>query len=649
MRPIKKPAPKKKQPPRKVKLTVDPTRLALAAMERIKTVLTRKGHVDKFGPAATMRDLAARATYLGVALPPSYSAAMRVAGNIGDPESLLSAAEMKSAFDEAIGARMSRPDVERYAPFCRYAGVHGMSARFACFDREAHAEDGELPVVEWHGGAVKQIARHFAEWLDEVADTREEQVEQAAEIPESLRILLEQLGFTFDDPIVGRLETGDTEAIEELLGAERVPEVRGEVDRLFDSSGKASLTLNLDEFTLATALRTGIYVFEPEDVFRWLRWFRDENFFGDKAKEPSHPDHARDLRRAPREPPLILRGVLDVMPLPARRHHFRAAGGRSIEDFYLLGRTGSTHERSPSLLLHIVNGEVRGAHSLDEPLIDVYVTPEGIIWGLSHSGTAVRLAGSFDKSEGSGSRHRGGDVARAFPLHRGTRGRAWWNGIGGGGDRVLVWGAGAVLSFDGEKFIPFEPDAQLEEHESVAALCASRREIAMLVCGDHVGAVARFDGKRWLTITEEQVIEAPLVDLDVWRGVSIVLARTGELWRSEGSGRPRPVIWDDRQQAFLTESGQARAAYAVRSFDGGALVASDGGVISVGAGEPIFHAASLSNEPARLARVGGERTWSGKARESDPGEGRAGIVATCGPHAWIWRRDAFYVIDLREW
>ena len=83
--------------------------------------------------------------------------------------------------------------------------------------------------------------------------------------------------------------------------------------------------------------------------------------------------------------------------------------------------------------------------------------------------------------------------------------------------------------------------------------------------------------------------------------------------------------------------------------DGGALLASDGGVISVGGGDPIFHAASGTQEPARLARVGGERTWSGKARESDPGEGRAGIVAMCGPHAWIWRRDAFYVIDLREW
>ena len=643
MRPTKKPTLKKKLPSRKTKLTVDPTRLALAAMERIKTVLARKGHVDKFGPAATMRDLAARANYLGLALPSSYSAAMRLAGQIGGPEAFLSAAEMKSAFDDTISARMSRLDVERYAPFCKLS-----DKRFACFDREAHADDGELPVVEWAAGGIRPIAQHFAEWLDEVADAREEQVELAANIPEGLRVLLSGLGFNFDDPIVGRLETADTQALEELLGPERTLEVRGAVDRLFDSSGKASLTLNLDEFTLAVALRTGIFLFEPEDVFRWLRYFRDENFFGDSSKSPSHPDHVRDLRRAPREPPLILRGVLEVMPLPAKRHHFRAAGGRSIEDFYLLGRTGQTGERSPSLLLHVVNGEVKGAHSLDEPLIDVYVTPEGIIWGLSHSGTAIRFMGDESSSAASlrAAQHQ---TARAFPLHRGSRGRTWWYGIGGGGDRVLVWGAGAVLSFDGEKFMPFEPDAQLEDHESVVALCASKREIAMLVCGDHVGAVARFDGRRWIAITEDQVIEEQLADLDVWRGVSIVLARSGELWRTEGNGKPRPVIWDDRQQAFVAENGQPRAAHAVRGFDGGALVASDGGVISVGAGEPVFHAASGTAEPARLARVGGERTWTGKARESDPGDGRAGVVAMCGPHAWIWRRDAFYVIDLREW
>lgn len=631
MRTTKKPSfkPKKRAKARNVKLTVDPTRLALAAMERIKTVLTRKGHPESFGPPATMRDLAARATYLGVALPSSYSAAMRVAGRIGEPEHLLGADEMKAAFNDEIGVRMSRPDAERYAPFAKLG-----DKRYVCFDREAHAEDGELPVVEWSHGVARPRARHFAEWLDEVADAREEAVEAAADIPENLRLLLVALGFTFDDPIAGRLETGDTEAIEWLLGPERTNEVRGEVDRLFDSSGKASLTLNVDEFTLAAALRTGIFLFEADDVFRWLRCFRDENFYGEAQRAPSHEDFTRDLRRAPREPPLILRGVLDVSPLPARKHFFRAASGRSVDDFYLLGRTGSTSERSPSLLLHVVGGVVKGAHSLDEPLLDLHVAADGAVWGLSQSGTAIRFAG---------------DVARAFPLHRPSRGRAWWYGIGGGGDSVLVWGAGALLEFDGGEFVPFEPDAKLEDHESVVALCRTGPKIAMLVYGDHMGAVARFDGRRWLAIDEDEVMEGELCDLDVWRGVGIVLARGGDVWRIEEGGKPRPVIWDSDHQAFLMESGLRRATYAVRGFDGGALLASDGGVISVGAGDPVFHAALGTLEPARLSRVGERAAGPIKKDEKKDASGSAGVVAMCGPHAWIWRRDAFYVIDLREW
>jgi hypothetical protein len=26
-----------------------------------------------------------------------------------------------------------------------------------------------------------------------------------------------------------------------------------------------------------------------------------------------------------------------------------------------------------------------------------------------------------------------------------------------------------------------------------------------------------------------------------------------------------------------------------------------------------------------------------------------GILAMCGPHAWIWRDGTFHVIDMREW
>jgi hypothetical protein len=620
---------------RRGKLTVDPTRLALAALERIRSVLARKGHADKAGPPASMRELAARAAYLGLALPPSYSAAMRLASRIGEPEKLLSAADMRAVFDDVIAPRATRPDAERLAPFARLG-----ERLFVCFDRSAQAEDGELAVVEWSEGVVRPRARHFAEWLDQLADVREEALSAAADIPDNLRDLLVSLGFNFDDPIVGRIETGDTEAIESLLGPTRTIEVRADTGRLFDSSGKASLTLNLDEFTLAVALRTGLYVFEPEDVFRWLRWFRDESFFGEPARPARHPDRVRDLRRAPREPPLVLRGALEVACLPARRHHFRAAAGRSADDFYLLGRTASTSERSPSLLLHVLEGQVRGAHSLDEPLTHLHVTADGTVWGLSHAGTALRF------TDGS---------ARAFPLSRAGRGAPRWFGIGGTGNRVFVWGAGALLEFDGDTFAPFEPPAELEEHETVVALSPGGKQLSMLVTGDGVGAVARFDGRKWMPIEDKHVIEGQLVDLDVWRGIGIVLGRSGEVWRVD-EGAPRPVIWDTRQSAFVTDSGAPRPTYAVRGFDGGALLASDGGIIAVGSGDPVFHAVDASglHEPARLTRVGG-----GSGVKSDADRTPA-VVALCGPNAWVWgyglhaneasdARDAFWVIDARDW
>jgi hypothetical protein len=619
----------KRRIPARTRLAVDPTRLALAAVERLKSILTRTGQAHKLAGPVSMRELVARGQILGQMLPPSYTAALRVTSTIGEPEILLDSGEMRERIAEMRDTKSAV--VERYVPFAR------VGDRLFCFDREAMAHaDSELPVIEWGRGLVKGNARHFGEWIDAVADTREEAVATAAVVPTSLKALLLELGFRFDDPAVGRLETGDAKAVEELLGKQRTVDVRGDVDRLFDSSGKGSLTLNLDEFTLAVSLRTGIFVFEAEDVFRWMRWFRDENFFGDTPKKPAHADRVHDLRKAAREAPLVQRGVVHVATLAAQKHTFRAASGASANDFYLLGRTASRSDRATSLILHIVEGQVKAAHALEEPLNELYVTPDGTMWGLSLGGSAIRFAGGH---------------ARSFPLYRPTHGRTWWYGIGGANDRVLVWGAGALLEFNGEEFVPFTPDAALEENERIPALCTSKREIQMLVVGDRVGAVARFDSKKWLPIPVSHVIEGMLADLDVWRGVGIVLGRTGEVWRVEEGAAPRPVIWDTSHQAFVAETGQRRATHAVRGYDGGALLASDGGVIVVGQGEPVFFSAGLTNETARLARVGGgppvniRRSRPNMKRDED----LPGIVAMCGAHAWVWREGSFQVLDLREW
>jgi hypothetical protein len=604
---------------------VDPTRVALAALERIKTVLVKSGRKDRLGEPLSMKELAAQAQQLGTELPPSYVATMRVASKIGEPERFLLSHEMEAEAANIIA--FGGEEAKRYTPFC--VGVEHV----VCFDKGAGKRlvtairhQGELPIVEWRDGTASPVAAHFGEWLDSIADAREESVETAAKMPPRLKRLLYELGFRFEYPVVGRLETGDTDAIFELIGEELARTVRGDVDRLFDSSGKASLTLNVDEFTLAASLRTGIYIFEAEDVFRWLRTFRDENFFSDAVTVPTHPDVVRDLRRAPREPPLIQRGVLSVAVLPAQKLVFRTASGNSADDFFLLGRTASTSERAPSRILHVVDGQIISSHGVDEPLNDLHVARDGTLWGLTTT-HAIRVTGERTQS---------------YPLLR-TRGRPWWYGIGGAGDRVLVWGNGALLEFDGRQFAPFEPDAMLDETESVVALHAQGLRISMLVCGDHVGAVARFDSVQWQPISENQVIDATLSDLDVWRGSAHVLDRDGGVWKIE-NGPPRPVPLLTYHQAYLTETGAARPLHGLRAYDGGLLLASTGGVISVGAAEPLFHAIPNGRDPVRLVRVGGRSgtTTDGEARE-------AAIVALSGPNAWVWRNNGFGVIDLHEW
>lgn len=602
--PVKRPTQKPTRPVR-ARAIVDPTRAALASLERIRSVAERKG--KKLGPAVTDAEMADRARILRIELPPSYVAVMHVTTDVGPPDELFDA--------EGMARAKKALEAPAYAPFARSAD----GAIFA-FDRKGSSP--ELGVVEFRGGTAKPVARSFGEWLDGVADARDAAIAEAANIPPQLKTLLFQLGFTFDDPIVGRLETGDVAAMEALIGPEIAEEIRGPHNRLFDTSGKASLTLNVDEFSVAVSLRTGIFVFGAEDVFRWLRTFRDESFFGEQpSRDPKRPDTVRDLRRAPREPPLVLRGVISVSALPSTRHAFRAASGVSARDFYVLGRTHSTSERATSLLLHLVGGAVQSAHTVDEPLTDIHVTEEGILWGLSQNGAALRLMGA--------------DL-QVFPLPRPAHGRAPFYGIGSAAGRVLVWGKGSLLQFDDERFVPFAPDAGLEPSESVLALAGSGREIVLLVTGEDAAAVARFDGRSWLPIGKDDVLESMPVDLDLWRKVAVVLDRDGRIFRIE-EGKPRPVVWDLDHEAFHTDSGSPRPLRGIQGIDGGALLASDGGVVVVGSGDPVYYEAPRVTEPVRLCRVGSE----------DPARPSA-ILVLAGPHLWMWQAGAMSVLDVRD-
>src|SRR5262249_15294200 len=131
---------------------------------------------------------------------------------------------------------------------------------------------------------------------------------------------------------------------------------------------------------------------------------------------------------------------------------------------------------------------------------------------------------------------------------------------------------------------------------------------------------------------------------------SVVLARDGRVYRIE-DGPPRPVMWDSGQEAFLNEAGGRRAPHPLRADDGGGLPASGGGGVGLGGTGPIFHAPGQARGTARLCRVGGATGMTLRARTAAQGAdaSEAGIVATIGPHVWVWRAGAFQIVDVREW
>lgn len=66
------------------------------------------------------------------------------------------------------------------------------------------------------------------------------------------------------------------------------------------------------------------------------------------------------------------------------------------------------------------------------------------------------------------------------------------------------------------------------------------------------------------------------------------------------------------------------------------MVASEGGVIVVGSGEPVFHSAGQTREETRISRVG-----------TTPQT--AAIVAMCGSHVWMFQNGELTVLDLKDW
>lgn len=604
-------------PTRRSKVDVSPVRVALAAVRRIREVGYRLGssrHVDQ-GVGA--KELAAREAVIGRQLPPSYVAVVRHVTDLGPPDELLDAGAMTMKVAEL---RRS-PAGARYLPFATSGG------KLLCFDSrgEATRADGELAVVAFTKGYGTPVARSFAEWLDAVADRREERLAAAANVPPRLKKLLRELGFSFAGGLSAQIETADSDAVELLVGEDVVDELLAN-GSLYDSTGKALLLLQLDDFSMRVRLREGFVDVGAEHVFPWLRSFRDEDFFAplaelgsgtDLENEPTQtrlPDHVRDLQRAERREPPRTQGSVALLPLAAQHHTFLDATGSESEGVYLLGRVNGSLR---SLILRIDGTTVVGARYVDEPLTRLHLTDDGALWAMG--GTYAHRFYGFEQER--------------FGLVRPTEGATNWLDIGGIGDRVLVWGAGALLGFDGKGFSPFVPDLALHPLETVLAVQLRGERISALVVREKFGAIAHFDGVSWLPIAEESLVAGTPTDLHTFAGQEWVLEGQSVVYTQSESGAPRPVAFSRSAPAFTDASGRPRPFFDLLPGRSGLLLSSLGGFLFAPTrGEPSFFRGHGEHLRGRLVRIEECRL----------------TLALLGGAVWVHEAGAFHPLDLTQ-
>lgn len=622
-------------PARRTRVDVSPIRMALAAARRIRDVgfrLQRARPRESSEPPRSSRplegvlvdegvgskELTAREAVAGRQLPPSYVAVVRHVTALGEPEELFDAVAMSVHVAEL----RLHPSGTRYLPFARSEG------KLLCFDLRGDSAkgEGELPVVAWNKGYGVPVARSFAEWLDALADRRQDQHATASNVPPRLKKLLTELGFEFLRGLAAELETADSDAVEALVGEEVVDQLLAD-GPLYDSTGKALLQLHLDDFSMRVRLREGFVEVLAEHVFPWLRTFRDEDFFAPLAGAEADdddlenqvtqiqlPSHVRDLRRADPRPPPRQHGEVKLLSLGAQRHELLDATGSGQQDMHLLGRVQGSNR---SLLLRVEGTRITAARYVDEPLSRVHLAEDGALWALGGSHAY---------------RYHGLEQER-FALARPTEGASHWLDIGGAGERPLVWGAGALLCFDGTRFAPFAPDLSLEPSETVLAVEANADRLAVLVAREGCAAVAHFDGVAWLPIAEESLVAGAPIDLRTFAGQNWMLDRHGALYTQSGNDAPRPVPFARTSPAFFESDGKARRLFEVQPGRSGLLLSSQGGFLfAPTVAEATFYRGQNERARGRLCRIG----VSGAT------------LALLGGAAWLHAGGAFHPLDLTQ-
>ena len=553
---------------------------------------------------------------------------MRVASKIGEPEAFLDAQRdgRRGAKDRRVGGE----EAKRYAPFCGRSRARLVLLRQGRGKRSSGDRTGRAARSSSGRRRPRTSSRRTSASGSTWSPTRARSRSRARRtMPQRLEALLYELGFRFD--VSGRRAPRDGRRRGDR-GAHRRRSSRA----TFAATSTASSTRAARRRSRSTSTSSR----SPSRCARASSSSRPRTSSAGSVTSatrtssatssamPSHPDNVRDLRRAPREPPLVLRGVLHVAAAVGEAHVFRAASGASA-DGLLPARAHRVDERaraeprsstSSTAIVHERAHDRRAAQRSPRRARRHDVGPRRTTARASASpaGTAQR----FPLAAPDARARRGGTASAAAAI------------------ASLVWGAGALLEFDGTRFVPFEPDAHARRRASRSS--RSPRPARASRCSSAastVGAVARFDGRKWQPITEDHVIEATLADLDVWRGVAYrARSRGRRLDRVERAGsRGRCVVGHDapgvphRSGHAAARSTRCAASTAARSSRATAASSPSAAAIRV------FHAAPGATRAARASSRVGSSTR--RVRASDRRASRHRRAR--GPNAWIWENGAF--------
>ena len=585
---------KKRRPPRTSPAGVDVVRVARNAITLVERSLALLDHpVSRGIPQAELNEL--KAAY---PLPPSYESIASRAVFSGPSGEILPTQAIRSA----IRALQEHGiDTERFFPFGQG------DDKTLCFDTRIAGDRGELGVVAIVGNATEFVAASFGEWLDDMVVALESFVRASSDIPQSLRRLLVDLGFTFEHSLRAVLETQDADALLSLLA------------RRFEQSGylphmTAKIVLHVATMRIECTVGERVFRLPTEDTFRWLRGFRDEDFFGSAGSRDSKTrmivakaDRARDLRVIER---ISVRRSAAPKATPfAQQHTFISATANEDGLFFLARPTRA----GAAILLRGTMSSVEEEIQLPGPARALATSQDGALWVLLEEDLVLRL-------------HEGKRETISLPF---PKPGAPWAGLATTTSHAFIWGAQGVLFTADDGIAPVELAPPLGTGEEIRDVAGARRRLTILRQGKDAAYIADFRSGRWKTSVAIELRD--LVAFDGTHDDALVLSRSGHLLHITEKTAER-VRWNRNAEEALDEGGFQRVLHSVLGFGQDIFFATDGGTLRLEpSGSVTYLRTGASDERASLHRA--------------VLRGESMLLEVCGPFVGFWNGNFFEAID----